>query len=213
MTKSDIAFTKSVAKTLRITRRSILFFIRTVILLLLIVFLCVIAFITASRLSNSYILINEGMTLRASSMFQGEDDPDLAVYFTEECISNDAALRSQSKLPFSNYTIYDYEYDLIIDSMHVYPWQAETYADVIEQISAIKASNLSENSLDGTPAWTPIKYRLYLKQIDARWYIDSIDLIEVNPSLPAANTPDPNVSPLPMVTFTPEPTPIVFTIP
>lgn len=213
ISKAEIAVTKSTVKTLRTTRRSIMFFIRTILLVLLVVLLCVAAFLTTARLSNSYILVNEGMPLRAASMLHGVEDPDLAYYFTSDCIVEDAALRAQSISTFQNFSVSDYEYDLIIDKMHVFPWQASTYVDVTEQIKSIKASALLESGASDVPEWTPIRYRLYLQQIDARWYIHTIELLEVNPVLPAANTPDPNQSPLPMVTPSPEPTPIAFQIP
>lgn len=213
ISKAEIAATKSAIKTLRTTRRSIIFLIRTILLVLLIVMLCVAAFITTARLSNSYILVNEGMPLRAASMLHGVDDPELAYYFTSDCITEDAALRMQSISVFRDFTVSSYEYDLIIDKMHVFPWQASTYVDVTEQITSIKASALLESGAVEVPEWTPIRYRLYLQQIDSRWYIRTIELLEVNPALPAANTPDPDQSPLPMVTPTPEPTPISIQIP
>lgn len=211
--KADIAATQSVVNTLRITRRSIMFFIRTILITVFIVLLCCAGFITAARLSNCYILINEGMSLRASSMLLGGDNPDLAVYFTSDCIKNDAALRSQSTSQFTDFTISNYEYDLIVDSMHVFPWQHDTYIDVIEQITSIKASAPAESGISTIPEWAPIRYRLHVEQIDARWYISAIELVEVNPALPSINTPNPDMSPLPMVTPTPEPTPIAFQIP
>lgn len=212
MTKEEIASARSIARTLRISRRSILYFIRTILLALLIVLLCVLAFLTAARFSNAYILVNEGMTLRASSMLMGGDNPDLAVYFTGDCIRNDAVLRTQTVEPFASFSITDYEYDLNVERMHVYPWQSDAYVDVIEQVTSIKAVSSSETPTDPAPAWTPIRYRLRLARIDGRWYIGTIELVELNPALPAANTPDPNRSPIPMATPTPEPTPILMTI-
>lgn len=213
MTKSEIAAAQSTANTLRASRRSILFFVRTIILILIIVLVCLIAFISAARISNSYILINEGMALRASSIVHGLDDPDLAIYFTPECLEQDASLRAQSILRFSGYTVNNYNYDLSVDRFHVMPWQSSIYLDAIENITSIKASANAESSVSGVPEWTPIRYRLYLKNIDSRWYIDSIELLEVNPELPAINTPDSNRSPIPMATPTPEPTAIVFEVP
>lgn len=213
MTKTEIAAAQSTANTLRVSRRSILFFVRTILLILIVVLVCLVAFLAASRISNSYILINEGMALRASSILHHLDDPDLAVYFTEDCLEQDASLRTQSTLRFSDYTVNSYDYDLTVDRFHVMPWQPNIYVDVVENVSSIKASASIESSGSGVPEWTPIRYRLYLKNIDSRWYIDSIELLELNPELPAANTPDPNRSPIPMATPTPEPTAIVFEVP
>ena len=209
MTRAEIAAARSVAKTLRVSRRSLQFFIRTILLILLVVLLCAAAFSTAARLSNLYIIINEGMNLRAASMLRGGDDPDLVMYFTVDCIRSDLALRSKSIAPYADYTISDYEYDLNVEKMHVFPWQSSLYAEVTEQITSMKGSSSLDGSV-GVPAWTPIRYRLRFEQVNGRWYISAIELVELNPILPAPNTPDPNRSPLPMVTPTPEPTPVLI---
>ena len=190
---------------------SILYFIRTILLALLIVLLCALAFLTAARFSNAYILVNEGMPLRAATMLYGGDDPDLAIYFTGDCVRNDAALRAKTVAAFAPFSVTGYEYDLAIKRMHVLPWQPNSYVDVIEQITSIKAASQADAPASAVPTWTPIRYRLHLVRIDGRWYIGSIDLIALDPSLPAANTPDPNRSPIPMVTPTPEPTPVLVT--
>lgn len=201
MTRAEIASARSVAKTLRVSRRSILFFARSILLLLILSLLCITAFVSTARLSNTYILVNEGMKLRTESMLKRTDDPDLLMYFTSDCLKSDAALRAQSVAPFSNYSITGYEYDLTVTKMHVFPWQSALYVEVIEQVTAMKGASLSDAS--SLPAWTPIRYRLRFASIEGRWYITSIELVEVNPELPAANTPDPNRSAIPMATPTP----------
>ena len=213
MTRAKVEAARQTAKTLRISRRSIFYFIRTVLIILVTVLLCVLAFICASRVSNLYILISEGMPLRADSMLHGVDDPDLTTYFTPDCIRNDATLRAQSMSAYEQFTFSGYEYDITIDKMHVFPWQTRIYVDAIEQISSIKGSASTDASSAEIPAWTPIRYRLDMEHINGRWYISAISLIEVNPKLPAENTPDPNRSPIPMATFTPEPSAIIVTMP
>ena len=211
MSRAQIASARSVAKTLRVSRRSILYFARTILLLLILALLCAGAFISAARLSNTYILVSEGMTLRAESMLKKIDDPDLLMYFTSDCINGDAALRAQSMAPYGDFSITGYEYDMIVDKMHVFPWQSSLYVEVTERITSIKAT-ASDSSLSA-PAWTPIRYRLRLSYLEGRWYISTVELVEVNPTLSPANTPDMNRSPIPMVTATPEPTPIAVTVP
>ena len=52
--------------------------------------------------------------------------------------------------------------------------------------------------------WT---YRLHLDRTDGRWFIESVELLELNPKLDPPATPDPNVDPIPIVTPSPAPTP------
>lgn len=211
MSKAEIASARSVAKTLRVSRRSILFFIRTIVTAVVVVLVLAAAFISAARISNTYILINEGMTLRAGAMLGHIDDPDLYMYFTADAIRNDAALRAQSTAPYDDFVITDYEYDLDVERMHVFPWQASVYADVIEQITSIKGVSAVDGSAP-IPDWTPIRYRLVFSYIEGRWYISAIELVEVNPTLPVPNTPDLRQSPIPMATPVPEATPIPVTV-
>ena len=211
LSRAEIASARSVAKTLRVSRRSILFFLRTIITAVIVALVLAGAFVSTARISNTYILINEGMSLRAASMLGRIDDPDLYMYFTADALQNDAALRAQSIAPYNDFVITGYEYDLEVEKLHVFPWQSSIYAEVIEQITAIKGVSSSDGSA-AVPAWTPIRYRLRFAYLEGRWYISAIELVAVNPTLPVPNTPDLRQSPIPMATPVPTVTPIPVSV-
>ena len=54
-----------------IARRSIWYLLRTLLVIALIVVLCLTAFVTAMHISNIYILVTEGLELRAGYILQG----------------------------------------------------------------------------------------------------------------------------------------------
>ena len=74
-----------------IARRSIWYLLRTLLVIALIVVLCLTAFVTAMHISNIYILVTEGLELRAGYILQGGEIAPLTEYFTENFIAQDPA--------------------------------------------------------------------------------------------------------------------------
>ena len=205
---SEIRAARKQLRAVTAARRSIFYFMRAILIVLAVSTLCVIAFISAARISNAYILVNEGMPLRADCILKGAAPNEMAAYFTSDCINNDAPQREIGAAPYQGATVTSYEYSLSISNIHLLPWHADPYLTVVEQIRAIRGSLSSEAGTDGTiPEWTPRKYRLHLERIDSRWYIGSVELVELNPKIDPAATPDPDADPIPMATPTPTPLP------
>lgn len=204
LTAEEVRRTQSNIRSIQTTRRTISFFVWTLLVVVLLVTFSVLAFLCGARASNAYILVNEGMNLRAECILQNGEVPDLAGYLTSECLKNDASLRSKHAATYSGYSVSSYDYRLTVDRMHVFPWHTELYVEVIEQIPSIKATP-SEGVSPEIPEWTPVKYRLHLTKVEGRWLISEIEFVEVNPTIAPAHTPDPYMDPLPMATATPEP--------
>lgn len=204
---SEIRAARKQLRAVTAVRRSVFYFMRTILTILIIGALCILSFISAARVSNAYILVNEGMTLRAECILKDSPDSDLASYFTSDCILGDASQRETSAAPYAGISVSSYEYSLKIRNMHILPWHVNTYVDVVEQIRGIKGS-VSVESDAGTaiPDWTPRMYRLHLGRTDGRWFIETVELLELNPKLDPPATPDPYADPLPIVTPSPVPT-------
>lgn len=201
---SEIRAARKQLRAVTAARRSIFYFMRAIIVVLAVAALCVVAFISSARISNAYILVNEGMPLRADCILKNAAPNEMAAYFTSECINNDAPQREIGAAPYQEAAVTSYEYSLSISGVHLMPWQADPYVTVVEQIRAIRGSIPSGGSI---PDWTPRKYRLHLERIDSRWYIGSVELIELNPKIAPPATPDPDADPIPMSTPTPTPLP------
>ena len=122
---------KSVAR-LTLARRTLTYIVRTMIITLLIVMLCILAFLTTERMSNLYILVSEGMSLRADCVL-GEGDRDaLYGYFTPGAVARDEKINSAA---YSKYEITSYNYDLEVEKIRVYPWSVEADVTVVETVT------------------------------------------------------------------------------
>lgn len=196
-------------RRLRAARRSMMYVVRTLMLIILAAILCIGAFLTAERYSNLYILTSEGMALRAECVFADGARNDLEEYFTLTFLGNDPAM---SDTTYSNYTITDYSYDLTIERISVLPWSMSATVTATERVSLkgnINADQLSEDQNPADyplPEWTPKRYKIKFINANARWYISELVLIDENPDTSNLGTPDPNMTPIPAATPTPKPT-------
>ena len=204
---SEIRAARKQLRAVTAVRRSVFYFMRAILTVLVIGALCILSFISAARVSNAYILVNEGMSMRAECILKNSSESDLTAYFSLNCIQNDADERHNDAAPYAFTTVSSYEYRLKIRDLHIMPWQIGTYVDVVEQIRGIKGAFSAESGSQNTmPDWTPRKYRLHLGKAEGRWLIESIELLELNPKPDVPATPDPNMDPLPIVTPSPAPT-------
>lgn len=186
---------------MRIARRSITYLVRTLILLVLIVAVCLISFIMCMRLSNAYIVVTEGMNLRSECILLEGTVLDLTGYFTEDCILNDSGLSVKT---YQGYTITDYDYRLEIYDISVWPWNSTITLKAVEQCLGIVGTPNIDTTVSEIPKWTPMRYEITLSQYDGGWYISSLSVLEIDPDIEQPNTPDPNLTPMPAVTATPE---------
>ena len=204
---SEIRAARKQLRAVTSVRRSIFYFMRAILVVLVIGALCILAFMSGARISNAYILVNEGMSARADCMLKNGEENELTSYFSLACIDSDSDERSNNAAPYAAMTVSSYEYNLNIKSLHIFPWQIGTYVDVVEQIRNVKGAFSAESGGSGSvPDWTPRKYRLYLGKAEGRWLIEQVELLELNPKLDPPATPDPDKSPLPIMTPTPTPT-------
>ena len=186
-----------------------MYVVRSLLLIILAVILCIGAFLTAERYSNLYILTSEGMALRAECVFADGARNDLEEYFTLAFLESDPAM---SDATYANYTITDYNYDLTIDKISVLPWSMSATVTATERVTLkgnINADQLSEDQNPADfplPEWTPKRYKIKFINVNARWYVSELTLLEENPDGSNLGTPDPNESPIPAATPTPKST-------
>lgn len=101
-----------------IARRSIWYLLRTLLVIALIVVLCLTAFVTAMHISNIYILVTEGLELRAGYILQGGEIAPLTEYFTENFIAQDPALYAGT---YSNFNVTNFIYKIEVKSLLTLP--------------------------------------------------------------------------------------------
>ena len=101
-----------------IARRSIWYLLRTLLVIALIVVLCLTAFVTAMHISNIYILVTEGLELRAGYILQGGEIAPLTEYFTENFIAQDPALYAGT---YSSFNVTNFIYKIEVKSLLTLP--------------------------------------------------------------------------------------------
>ena len=116
---------------LRTARRSMMYVVRTLLLVIAGVLVCALAFFTTERMSNLYILSSEGMALRAACVLGGSQKADLEEYFLLTCIAEDERLQSDD---YRNYTVSSYNYDLEVEKVFVLPWSATATVTAVETV-------------------------------------------------------------------------------
>ena len=168
-------------------RRSIWFVLRAVLILSLLVGLAYAVFTEAMYISNMYIIVTEGMELRADTILKNGGASELSQHFTEDFIAQDPLLNGR---PYQSYLIENYDYRYEIKGVSVLPWASSGSITYEERIPSISGSPVSEDVTEPMPAWTPMIYRVNLKKIEGRWLIDSLTVIERDPAEEVMPTPD-----------------------
>lgn len=191
----------------RMARRGIWFFMRTVLLAVLLVALCYGVFTTAMRASNLYILATEGLELRAECILQDGAQVELREYFTEAFLEKDTAL---SHTVYEDYTITNFDYRIEVEGVSVWPWSQTATVTVIERMAAMTGTLNEDKKPEGTaedaehplPEWQPGRYLLRFRLKDDRWYIYQMQLLKTVASEEPKRTPDMRMSPMPVPTAT-----------
>lgn len=193
---------------LHTARRTMMYIVRTMMLVIAGILLCALAFLTAERMSNLYILTSEGMALRASCVLDEGDRETLEEYFLLTCISEDARLNEDA---YRNYTVSSYNYDLSIENITVLPWSATATVTVVETVKIKGSINSDLIETDKTaadyplPAWETARLKLHYINTGERWFVSEIEVMETEPDAAALRTPDLSQTVLPMASPTPSP--------
>lgn len=208
MKKLTVSKQEKELQTLRTARRSMTYVVRTLLLVIAGVIVCLAAFLTSERMSNLYILASEGMALRAEYIIADGAYTDLQEYFTLSYLDSDDRLDDST---YDNYTVTSINYDLDIEKVSVLPWSVQATVTALETISlkgTINTDMLSEGEKSSDypiPVWQTVRYKIHFVNNNSRWFIQEVETVETNPTLSDVRTPDPNLSPRPMATPTPTP--------
>ncbi len=175
------------ADTLRATRRGLWYVLRLILMATAALLVCVGVFVEAYYISNTYIIVTEGMALRAETVLTEGAVADLKSYFTEEFVNSDYLLYEGI---YADYTIdsYDYRYD--IEGLSVFPWSRTASYRYVERIPSISGSANSDAVEADIPEWTSIRYLVKLARVDGRWLITELEILEENPEGEVLPTPD-----------------------
>ena len=186
-----------------IAKRSIWYILRTLLIVVGIVALCLGVFIEGMHVSNLYILVTEGMDARAEVILKNGSPHELTKYFTDEFLSQDNALYAGG---YEGFTVTSYDYRLDVKGFFVLPWSVRATMTVDERLAALNAA--ADDVPDGTeppelPKWEAGRYQVLFVKKGSRWYVNGITLLEKNPAAKVKPTPDLSLLPTPSAEGTP----------
>ncbi|MBR0157001.1 MAG: hypothetical protein IJM20_05745 [Clostridia bacterium] len=178
---------KRAMRSLGVARRSIWYILRTVLIVALCLVVCYGAFLEAMYVSNIYIIVTEGMELRADSILGNTAAADLREHFSEEWLAEDEELLAGK---YSAFKVDSYDYRVNIEKCTVYPWSKKATLRVVERVVNIQATAYSDDNTDPVPDWTPSRIEIELQKTDGRWYITKLTVLEDDPEIEPRPTPD-----------------------
>ena len=175
---------------MRVLKRFLNFIASRMFFLTVISALLIISFYLAMNTANIWVLIDDGLTARASVVLMGEDSSDLSKYFKQEFINQDPVLQVglSDTSPYRDYEIRGFDHRVRMVSVWSWPWENVARAEIIESIPAIdgtiRASRREAALAEGgearlsPPAWATSRYRVTLTRTAGRWMISNLQLIE-----------------------------------
>ena len=175
---------------MRVLKRFLNFIASRMFFLTVISALLIISFYLAMNTANIWVLIDDGLTARASVVLMGTDSSDLSKYFKQEFINQDPVLQVglSDTSPYKDYEIRGFDHRVRMVSVWSWPWENVARAEIIESIPAIDGTiraSRREAALDAggeerlsPPAWATSRYRVTLTRTAGRWMISNLQLIE-----------------------------------
>lgn len=175
-----------------IARHSILYIMRILIVTVAIILLSIGVFTMGMYTSNIYIILMDGMDLRAECILKNGSLLELTNYFTEKWINSDAKLYENA---YADFTISSYDYRVEIKRLIALPWSTKVEVEVIEKMASVAYSVNASAGDDTLPEWSTGRCIVTFVKEDAGWFIDDITLVERNPQEEALPTPDMSLLP------------------
>ena len=165
-------------------RRFFSFVASRLVLFSIIAALLILAFYLAMNTANIYLLLNDGMTARASVILTRKNADELVNYFTNDFLLSDETLGIglSSASPYIDYNITDFKYNLTLEWVWAWPWENSATATIVERVPRItgkaldsKQSLVKSGALSATPpSWYGRRYTVKLVRQDGRWKIDQL---------------------------------------
>ncbi|MGI6316514.1 MAG: hypothetical protein ACOX17_07620 [Christensenellales bacterium] len=168
----------------------------------------------AMHTANVYVVVTDGMKMRATAIMTPEDMPanvELGMYFSQDCMTQDTLLQGMA---YDNCDISSFSYHLKVEEIACRPWKGIAHIVLTETVPSITGTAVSglwdENGevIPGEiPAWPHARYRIDCRLTDESWIITGITtVLEMAPE--PTPTKEPDVTALPATpTVAPTPTP------
>ena len=186
-TRREVSTEQRKRSPLGIARRSIWFILRTVLIISACVTLCYAALVEAMYVSNIYVIVTEGMEMRADCILGNKTTMDLREHFYDGWLVQDTILESGL---YDAYRVDSIDYRLSIEKLKVYPWSKSATLRVTERVLNIQAAPYNDGTTAPPPEWVDSRMEIELEKIDGRWYITKLTVLEEMPDEDPRPTPD-----------------------
>ena len=175
---------------MRILKRFLSFIASRMFFLTIVSALLIISFYLAMNTANIWVLIDDGLSARASVVLLGDSPQELSKYFKQEFLNTDPVLQvgTSEVSPYQDYEIRGFDHRVRMVFVWSWPWEDVARAEIIESIPAIDGtikSSRREAALAvggearlSPPDWATSRYRVTLTRTGGRWMISNLQLIE-----------------------------------
>ena len=157
-------------------RRLIWFIASRLLLVCVLLGMLVCGFFMAMNGANIYVVLNEGMEKRVDVILTRQQAAELNKYFHADFLIADAALEGaqNGNSVSSDNNITGYEYDLTIEKLWAWPWDAFANCTVVERVPTITGSVISSRRNEVSeriPRWQGGRYDITLVKAGGQWKI------------------------------------------
>ena len=171
-------------------RRFIWYLARRLLLLTIVAGLCTVTFYYAMNASNIYIVLKDGMAMRAQVIMMDESADDLTKFFQGTYLQRDENLQLAiaGLSPYGYYTVRGIDHRLTMTWMWCWPWENTARVEFTETIpridgrvnsaDATAAQALYGDSYESPPKWQGGRYSATLVKENNQWHIRSLSLLE-----------------------------------
>ncbi|MEX1376615.1 MAG: hypothetical protein AB1Z23_03965 [Eubacteriales bacterium] len=144
----------------------------------------------AKDTANVYIIVTEGMEVRAANILNLSQVEELNKYFVDGYATTDYDLATNK---YDDFFIRDFEHKLKIESLWANPWEDTAYVRAVETVPEIDGEYPVDDEEEVPlvmPKWQSARYAITLVKINDAWYIRQVVKIEeVTEASEATETP------------------------
>ena len=162
--------------------RRLLWFVATrLVMISAVVGLLTLVFYLAMNTANIYLLLSDGMKLRAEVILTRDNAEEMPSFFTDEFLLDDEtlAIGLSEQSPYVDYRIDSFNYEMSMEGMWAWPWENTATATIVEKVPRIvgsvrtnSQSLLKAGLISATPPpWYGGRYTVTLQRISGQWKI------------------------------------------
>ncbi len=167
--------------------RGFVYIFTRVLIVLLVIGILYGAFLTSTKTSNLYFVIQDALKARLDIILMDVNPDDKAQFFSYDYLKSEEYSTLRSVYSLYNVSGYSHKFQLDYGTMIVWPWQTKKTVVVREAVytiigeldtTKITKEDAKAKGLDKIPQWQASVYNVTLVYENESWMIDSVELVE-----------------------------------